>query len=63
MATRQTYPIHPRDPATVQMVKDCERHVRILQDQQTKAREMIKLAHDMVAMATSMRGLGRLVLP
>jgi hypothetical protein len=63
MATRRTFPTHPRDAATVQMVKDCEGHMRILQQQRTKAREMILLAHDMVALATSMRKLGPLVLP
>jgi hypothetical protein len=45
------------------MIKDCEGHVRILQQQRIKAREMILLAHDMVALATSMRKLGPLVLP
>jgi hypothetical protein len=63
MATRRTFPIHPRDAATLQLAKDCEGHVRILQEQRTNAREMIKLAHDMVALATSMRRLRRLVLP
>jgi hypothetical protein len=63
MATRRTFPSHRRDTATLQMIKDCEGHVRILQEQRIKAREMILLAHDMVALATSMRKLGPLVLP
>jgi hypothetical protein len=63
MATRRFFPSHPRDAATLQMIKDCEGHVRILQEQRIKAREMILLAHDMVALATSMRKLGPLVLP
>jgi len=62
MATRR-FPTHPRDAATVQMVKDCEGHMRILQQQRIKAREMIHLAQDMVALATSMRKLGPVVLP
>jgi hypothetical protein len=61
--TRRTFPTHPRDAATVQMVKDCEGHMRILQQQRIKAREMIHLAQDMVALATSMRKLGPVVLP
>ena len=63
MATRRTFPTHPRDAATVQMVKDCEGHMRILQQQRIKAREMIHLAQDMVALATSMRKLGPVALP
>jgi hypothetical protein len=63
MATRRTFPIHPRDAATVQMIKDCEGHIRILQEQRIKAREMILLAHDMVALATSMRKIDQLLLP
>jgi hypothetical protein len=63
MATRRTYPIPQRDPATVQMANNCERHVRILQEQVDKAREMTKLAHDMVVHAISMRKAARRVLP
>jgi hypothetical protein len=63
MATRKTDPIAPRDAATVRMANNCEGHVRILQEQRITAREMIHLAHDMVALATSMRKLGPLVLP
>jgi hypothetical protein len=63
MATRRTFPIYPRDAATVQLAKDCEAHLRILQEQRIKAREMIHLAHDMVTLATSMRKFSRLVLP
>ena len=63
MATRRTFPIYPRDAATVQLAKDCEGHVRILQEQRITAREMIHLAHDMIALATSMRKFNRLVLP
>jgi hypothetical protein len=63
MAIRKTYPIAPRDAATVRMANNCEGHVRILQAQRIKAREMIHLAHDMVALAASMRKFRRLVLP
>jgi len=63
MATRRNFPTHSRDAATLQLAKDCEGHVRILQEQRIKAREMILLAHDMVALATSMRKLGPVVLP
>ena len=63
MATRRTFPIYPRDAATVQLAKDCEGHVRILQEQRITARQMIHLAHDMIALATSMRKFRRLVLP
>lgn len=63
MAIRLTVPIFPRDAAALQLAKDCEGHLRILQEQRIKAREMILLAHDMVALATSMRKMGPLVLP
>ncbi|HEX6824290.1 MAG TPA: hypothetical protein VF123_19680 [Candidatus Sulfotelmatobacter sp.] len=63
MAIRRICPTPPRDEAAVQMAKDCERHVRILQDQQTKAREMTKVAQDMMAQALSMRRVRRPVLP
>lgn len=63
MATRRSFPSHRRDAATLQLAKDCEGHVRILQEQRIKAREMILLAHDMVALATSMRKIDRLLLP
>jgi hypothetical protein len=63
MAIRRTFPSHHRDAPTLRLVTECEGHVRILQEQRIKAREMILLAHDMVALATSMRKLGRLVLP
>jgi len=63
MAIRRTHPIYPRDAAALQLAKDCEGHLRILQEQRIKAREMILLAHDMAALAASMRKLGPLVLP
>jgi hypothetical protein len=63
MANRRTFDIYKRDAASVQLAKECEGHVRILQEQRIKAREMIHLAHDMVALATSMRKFSRLVLP
>ena len=56
MATRRTSPTPVRDAATVKMAIDCERHVRILQEQLSRAREMTKLANEMVAHAASMRG-------
>lgn len=63
MAIRRIFPIYQRDAATVRLAKDCEGHLRILHDQRITAREMIHLAHDMVALATSMRKIGRLLLP
>ena len=56
MATRRISPSPARDAATVKMATDCERHVRILQEQLSRAREMTKLANEMVAHAASMRG-------
>jgi hypothetical protein len=63
MVIRMSFPPHRRDAATLQLAKDCEGHVRILQEQRITAREMIHLARDMVALATSMRKINRLLLP
>jgi len=63
MANRRNFPIYQRDAASVQLAKDCEGHMRILHEQRIKAREMIHLAHDTVALAASMRKFRRLVLP
>ena len=63
MATRRICPTPARDAATVKMASNCERHVRIMQEQLNRAREMTKLAHEMVAHAVSMRVAARRVLP
>jgi len=63
MAIRKSFPSDRQDAATLQFAKDCEGHLRILQEQRIKAREMIHEAHDMVALAISMRKVGRLLLP
>ena len=63
MAIRRICPISPPDAAAVQMAHKCEQHVRILQEQVINAREMTRLARDMVALAISMRRVTRPLLP